>query len=199
MNRSLPMTVMNKLDEFYKFGTAEPDQRPRDMRKVFSREVKDGAAELCIAAGVDLVALIETLLEEMPEPFWLLYVLVVSRGEGREGRYQSSEPVTLEEAKAFLDRFRHFVEKDGRHNIWFKSESGPALIVCDRHDLVFCYGLADTWVPILRKRGWSQVEKNEMASPDPHAHHYHAIFDDDARDVLAYMEWQHSPLREQDY
>jgi hypothetical protein len=143
-------------------------------------------------------SMLGALLEQMPEPLWVLYVLIVPRGEGEAGRYQSAEPLTLTEARAFLNRFRNYFEADGRHNIWLKSEDGPALLVCDRHDLIYGYGPIDQWADALQKLGWTEVERKAISLPDPHSHHYHAIFDDDAQKVLSFLQWQHSPLREQD-
>ena len=42
----------------------------------------------------------------------LLYVLVVSRGEGDVGRYQSSEPKAREQVKQFVYKFGGFLELD---------------------------------------------------------------------------------------
>jgi hypothetical protein len=190
---------MTQLDELYKFGAAEPDEQPWSPGRVFSRGVTGGTMQITISASVDQVGLLETLLTQMPEPFWLLYVLVVSRGEGHEGRYQSSEPVTLRQATEFLNRYKHFMEMDGRHNVWFKSDSGPGLLVLDRHNLIYGYGLVDEWADTLQKMGWREVEQSQLTLPDPHAHHYHAIFDDDANDILSFTEWELSGLREQDY
>jgi len=193
------MEQIGQLDDLYKFGMVSPHEAAWTPGKVFAHDERGAVPHLCIAAGDEQVQLIETLLENMPEPFWLLYVLVVGRGEGQPGRYQASEPLTREQLKLFLKRFRNFLEHDGRHNIWVKSESGPALLVLDRHDLVYAYDLEDGWSDALRRMGWVEVDRDGITLPDPHVHHYHAIFDDEARDILATMQWNWSPLREQDY
>jgi len=193
------MTLTHKLDDIYKLGSAEPQECAWNFGKVFARDMKSGLEHLCIAASDDQSHLLETLLEHMPQPMWILYVLVVPRGEGEAGRYQSTEPITRHEARAFLSRFRNYLETDGRHNLWIKSEDGPALLVFDRHDLIYGYGPIDEWTGDLQKLGWIEVERKDISLPDPHSHHYHAIFDDDAREVLSYTQWQHSPLQEQDY
>jgi len=192
------MMTTAKLDDIYKLGSAEPHESACTFDKVFARDLKAGSPQLCIASSGNQIDLLETLLEHMPEPMWLLYVLVVPRGEGGNGRYQSTEPQSRQEIQAFLGRFRNYLEADGRHNIWLKSEKGPALLVFDRHNLIYAYGPIDEWAKALLELGWSEVERKAISLPDPHSHHYHAIFDDDAREVLSYMQWQHSPLREQD-
>ena len=193
------MGQIGQLDDLYKFGMISPQEAAWTPGKVFAHDERGAIPHLCIAAGDEQVQLIEALLESMSEPFWLLYVLVVGRGEGQPGRYQASEPLTREQLKLFLNRFRNFLEHDGRHNIWVKSESGPALLILDRHELVYAYDLEDGWSDALRRMGWVEIGRDGITLPDPHVHHYHAIFDDEARDILAAMQWNWSPLREQDY
>jgi hypothetical protein len=134
----------------------------------------------------------------MPEPLWILYVLIVPRGEGQAGRYQSAEFFTRSDIAVFLDRFRNYFESDARHHLWLKSEDGPELLVYDSHGLIFAYGPVDGWADELLQMGWKEVEEGSIILPNPHQHHYHEIFDDDARQVLSSMKWVHSPLREQD-
>ena len=193
------MEQMGRLDDLYKFGTASPQEVVWMPGKVFARDERGGLPHLRIAVEGQQVRLIEALMDSMPEPFWLLYVLVVPRGEGQAGRYQASEPLTREQVRSFLERFRNLIELDGRHNVWLKSDSGPALLVLDRHNLVYAYDLGDNSVETLQQMGWVEVDRAAIALPDPHAHHYHAMFDDEARDILATMQWNWTPLREQDY
>jgi hypothetical protein len=193
------MQQIEHLEELYKIGMTSPQAKAWSPGKVFARDERDAVKHLRIAAESEQVQLIETLVEKMQEPFWLLYVLVVPRGEGQPGRYQAPEPLTRKQVKAFLTRFRNFLEADGRQNLWIKSESGRGLLVWDRHNLVYAYDLENEWSEKLQGMGWIEVNRDAIALPDPHEHHYHAIFDDDARDVLAAMQWDYSPLREQDY
>lgn len=190
--------MREELGRPYKFGIATPEERPWLPGKVFGRDTRGSVRCLRIAATENQVQLLDTLINKMPAPFWLLYVLVVPRGEGQPGRYQSSEPITNESLNAFFARFRNFLEADGRHNIWIKFESGPALLVWDRHDLIYAYGFEEEWATDLLRAGWTEVDPAAISLPDPHAHHYHAIFDDDSREILATMNWNYGPLREQD-
>jgi hypothetical protein len=182
----------------YKFGPTSPEALAWKPGKIFARENHGSTPHLMVAAASGQVQLLEALLNKMPEPYWLLYVLVVPRGEGEPGRYQSPTPLSRSELISLLSRFRNFFETDGRHNVWIKSESGPALLVLDRHNIVYAYGFEGEWSSELREMGWTEVDGKAIALPDPHAHYYHEIFDDDARNVLGEMEWSHSPLREQD-
>jgi hypothetical protein len=190
--------MQQQLGQLYKFGRTSPEEGPWLPGKVFARDTRGSTHCLRIAATDHQVQLLDTLIGKMPAPFWLLYVLVVPRGEGQPGRYQSSDPLTNELLKEFLARFRNFLESDGRYNIWIKSESGPALLVWDRHDLIYAYGFEEEWAKDLLIAGWTEVDADVISLPDPHAHHYHEIFDEDSRAILAAMKWNHSPLREQD-
>jgi hypothetical protein len=189
------MSSSVQIEKPYKFGETEPVERAWSYAKVFARE----SSRLRIASSEEQTVLLKSLLEKMPEPMWLLYVLVVPRGEGDPGRYQSREPLSREQVLAFLDRFKNYLESDGRYNLWLKAEVGPDLLVSDRHDLVYAYGEMDEWAKVLTRLGWEEVDSKSLTLPDPHSHHYHEVFDDDAQQLLLSREWDYSKLRELDY
>lgn len=191
--------MQEQLGRPYKFGTVSPEESPWLPGKVFARDMRGSVQCLRIATTDNQIQLLDTLIDKMPPSFWLLYILVVPRGEGEPGRYQSSEPLTKESLEAFLAPFRNFFEVDDRFNIWIKAESGPALLVWDRHDLIYAYGFEEEWAQDLQRVGWIEVDPAAISIPYPHAHHYHEMFDDDARAVLAAIKWDYTPLREQDY
>ena len=88
----------------------------------------------------------------MPEPFFVLYVLVVSRKEENEtARYQSGE-VSRAEVQAFLERFEDYLENDGRHHIWIHSPESSATLVYDNHDVIYCYGPLEILITIFAKQ-----------------------------------------------
>jgi len=191
------MSTAKQIETIYKVGYAEPEARAFTFENVFARERRADVPLLVVAAKSNQVQL-KALIERMPEPLWILYVLIVPRGEDQAGRYQSAESFTRSDIAGFLDRFRNYFESDARHHLWLKSEDGPALLVYDSHGLIFAYGPVDCWADELLQMGWQEVEEGSIILPNPHQHHYHEIFDDDARQVLSSMEWVHSPLREQD-
>ncbi|MGA8940025.1 MAG: hypothetical protein WB439_12765, partial [Acidobacteriaceae bacterium] len=166
---------------------------------LFAREDRKGIPLLSVATNQSQIELLKKLLERMPEPLWMLYVLRVSRGEGELGRYQSVDTFLRIDIEAFLDRYRNFLEGDARHNFWIKSLEGPALLVLDEHNLIYCYGPVNEWASELQETGWQEVSQNEVVLPNPHQHHYHAILDDDARKILESVEWVHSPLQEYEH
>jgi hypothetical protein len=175
-----------------------PEDCPWTYQNVWATEELSGAKRLVIAPKSGTADILERLIEIMPEPFWLLYVLVVPRGEGDAGRYQSSEPQTREQVRQFLHEFHTFLETDGRQNLWISSESGSAMLIYDRHGLMYGYGPVDDWQNILKQIGLSEVPSASINIPEPHSHHYHPSLDAEASRLLAYLEWHHTPLRDQD-
>jgi hypothetical protein len=179
----------------YKFGDGMLEDRPWIYQNVWAAEELSGTKRLVVAPKSGNAGILERLVETMPEPFWLLYVLVVPRGEGDAGRYQSSKPQTREQVRRFLHEFQTFMETDGRQNLWIRSESGTATLINDRHGLMYGYGPVDDWKKILQQ---IEIPSASIKVPDPHSHHYHASFDAEASRLLAYLEWQHTPLHDQD-
>lgn len=109
----------------YKFGTTAPEDKEWAYGNVWAtEEITGGGSRLVIGAAQRQIETLIELLKDMAGPFWLLYVLVVSRGRGELGRYQSPEPQTGAAVEAFLNAFQEFLESDGRHNVWIASESG---------------------------------------------------------------------------
>lgn len=192
------MPAPKQAPAIYKFGDGMPEDRPWTYQNEWAAEEMSGTKRLVVAPESGTLKILERLVEIMPEPFWLLYVLVVPRGEGDAGRYQSSEPQTREQVRRFLLEFQAFLETDGRQNLWVRSGSSSATLVSDRHGLIYGYGLLQDWVAILKQTGLIEVPSASIKIPDPHSHHYHASFDAEASRLLAYLEWHHTPLRDQD-
>ena len=182
----------------YKFG----DPSPEDHAWVFGNTwAVEGVADdqrLIIAPNARHVGIITQLIELMQDPMWLLYVLVVPRGGGEAGRYQSSEPQSLEQVRVFLGEFGNFLETDGRHNLWIRSVADGAMLVYDRHNLIYASGHLEEWKLLLRRIGMKEVAAAAIKVPVPHSHHYHKFFDQEEHRLLSYMLWHQSSLREQD-
>ena len=132
----------------------------------------------------------------MSEPFGILYVLVVPRGGSETGRYQVANPVSREQAKEFLGRFKEYFENDGRHDIWVASVSDASQLVYDRHNVIYTYGPLLEFENVLLSRGFANAEF--VRFPSPYTHNYHAAFDQAERDVLRHWHWRQSALRESD-
>jgi hypothetical protein len=92
----------SSMESCYKFGTPSPEDRQFEYPNVWAAEkTSDGGNRLVIAPAIAQVELLIRLLEAMSGPFWLLYVLVISRGASELGRYQSPEPQTREDTGEF--------------------------------------------------------------------------------------------------
>ena len=89
------------------------------------------------------IPLILDLCREMEGPFGILYVQLISRGGVGEGRYQNSSPVEYGVLAQFLNKFRAFIEQDGRLNLWVMSTSGEGQFIFDHHNMIYANGDLD--------------------------------------------------------
>ena len=161
----------------------------------FARQVVGGVERLVIAPGVEPVRLLRELLELLPEPVWVLYVLITPRSDAPAGRYQSATAHTREEVYALLERFENFLVQDGRHNLWLAAPPAGQLVF-DRHEVIYGYGPIAEIAARLKEKEFAEVEMIRV--PVPHSHHFHEELDGDEHDMLAHWEWMHSELQETD-
>ncbi len=181
----------------YKFGTPEPEDREWTYGDVWATEgTTGGGSRLVIATARGQIEIVAALLKNMTGPFWVLYVLVIPRGRGEPGRYQSPELQPEGTVGTFLDEFSGFLEKDGRHNVWIASESGSEMLIYDRHNVIYAYGPLASWKAFRNARGFSEVPA--IRFPSPHSHHYHQSLDPEEDRLLAYWDWHSTPLKKSD-
>jgi hypothetical protein len=172
----------------------QPPQ-PHEYGDLWYREQTTGPMRLVIGPSRDHINLILALLDLLPGPFGVLYVLLTPRREERPpGRYAAAD-ISPAAVRGFLETYRTFFEQDGRHHVWVESFSGPGLLVYDQHNVIYAYGPLDEFEATLRLRGFTQ---QEFRFPCPHAHHYHASLDEDEAAVMSYWPWHHSPLQPDD-
>jgi hypothetical protein len=186
------------LGALYKIGNPTPEDHPWSFGDTWAVENVRDMQRLVIAPKADHVRLIKRFAKAMPEPMWLLYVLVVPRGTDKAGRYQSRESQSREQVELFLNQFSTFLESDGRHNLWIRSVSGSAMLVYDRHNLIYGYGHLEQWKTMLQQFGMSEGPITSIQIPNPHSHHYHAEFDAEELRILSYWDWHCTPLLEED-
>lgn len=184
------------METAYKFGWMPEEQRRYEYPDVFAFEQTSGPERIVIAPSTNHISIMIDLIDLMAEPLGILYVLTVPRGGSEPGRYQSANPVSKQEAEALLTRFRDFLENDGRHSIWVASMSESGQIVYDRHNVLYAYGPLREFEKLLLGRGLSRAQS--VRFPSPHTHNYHAVFDQDERNVLRYWEWKGFPLHQSD-
>ncbi len=158
-------------------------------------EKTSGADRLVIAPSSGHIDLIMKLAGVLPEPFGILYVLLVSRSNNDLGRYQCPSPCTRVEMEGFLREFKEYFESDGRHHIWVASIPASATLVYDQHNVIYAYGPLVQFKRILLAEG---LRENPISFPAPHAHNYNQQFDEQEQKVLDYYDWRKSPLMPDD-
>lgn len=157
-------------------------------------QAQSGARLLKIAVPGSDIAVMKGLLSCIPGPFFILYVLVVPRGEGQPGRYQSPL-IEREQAEGFLSKFRNYLKCDGRFHLWFHAPDTSATLVWDRHNIIYAYGPLADFERSVTAMGF---RSGLITIPAPHEHHYRKECDEDARSVLAHFDWGRSDLQPDD-
>lgn len=112
------------------------------------------------------------------------------------GRYQSPA-LSGDEIDQFITRFTEYFLADGRFDLWVHSRESNATVVWDRHDKLFAYGPLAEFETALHALSFSPGEPETSLSM-AHVHHYRSECDDDARAVLAALDWQYSLLKSED-
>lgn len=182
------------MGEPYKFGWP-PDgseERAYEYPNVWARETTSGPDRLVIAPRENQIPLLERLTERLTEPFFLLYVLLVSRTGQQPGRYQQKSMLSRSELRFFLHRYRTFLEGDGRHALWIRSED-QGMLVYDQHNVIYGYGPLDVFVHELSAEGLAEAA--DIRFPVTHTHRYNQQFDGEQEDLIASREWIRSDLR----
>lgn len=139
-----------------------------------SEKTSDDTSRLRIAVSYHGSGVLQTLSKSLNEPFFLLYVLVIYRGGGETGRYQSDE-LSREEVDELFARYSNFWDGDGRHSVWLRSEKDDSTLVYDRHNLIYAYGPLEKFEIILESLGYTSVPKLSLSFE--HEHNYYAEFD----------------------
>lgn len=151
-------------------------------------------SRLRIASRSSGASPIPLLAASLKGPFGILYVLHTSRGGAEPGRYQSPE-LPRAEVEEFLAAHHAFFTRDARHDIWIYDTDSEGMLVWDRHDVIYAYGLLGDFKKALREAGY---EPGKVVIPDPHSHNYHDAFDAAEAKVLKAFDWQMTPLKPED-
>jgi len=131
------------------------------------------------------------LTDVLKPPFFALYILHTSRGEGDEGRYQSPE-ISKDELHGFLDRFSEYLSGDARFDLWVYSPDDKSTVVWDRHNYLYAYGPMEKFSSTLSAHGFTEGAVGQLGE---HMHHYREEFDADARAMLGWFDWILTPLK----
>jgi hypothetical protein len=178
-----------------KFRAGEKDAS-HQYHNVFERQrLADRQERLRIGPSRGHVDLMVELVECLPEPLRLLYILIEPHGDRhRPGRYEAASGMSFEETEAFLREFGDFLQSDGRHHLWVASP-GHGTVIYDRHDMLYAYGPLDRFVSVLRANG---LHEGPLVIPVPHRHGHHSEFDEAETRLLSRLQWIQSPLRDGD-
>lgn len=185
------------MDDLYKFGWLPngQEEEPYQYPDVWVRESSDRMDRLAIAPRSGYVNLLADLASVLEEPFLLLYVLVVPRGQAEPGRYQSEYSFSLVQLEQFLSGYSPFFENDARHNLWIRPTSSEGLLVYDRHNIVYAYGPVEKFIGVLNRKCLTESKDQFLRYESPHVHHYHPEFDAYQDRLLTEEQWSISPLR----
>ena len=181
----------------HKFGTLNgADSAPFAYPNIYAIQKTTGPERLIIAPSSNQVEILVEIARQLPEPFGILYVLIVPRGSGsKAGRYQSPAPSSRQETEIFLSRFRDYFESDGRHHVWVMSLLASATLVYDNHNVIYAYGPLAQFKKVLTARGFSE---KRVQFPAPHVHNYNQEYDSEEREIMTYWNWKYFPLADDD-
>jgi len=183
------LTSNSKFTSYDKTG----DETSHDYGKIY--ELDNDIKQLKIGASQNQIDLLLQLTGALTPPFYILYVLVVTRLGNKQGRYQSPLFETKDELNNFLLEYKEYFETDGRHHIWICTIDNSGKFIYDQHNVIFAYGQLDNYISILKRNGY----KEQMFSfPSPHAHAYNKSNDKFEESILQSWDWSYFPLVESD-
>jgi hypothetical protein len=183
--------MKNKLTSF----DAQENEIIHDYGKIYEVEETTGSERLKIAASNDQIGLLISLLDNLNPPYFILYVLVVSRLRNEHGRYQSPLLETKQEVVDFLLDFKEYLETDARHHLWIGAMDNNGTLVYDQHNVIYAYGPLNAFKQTLLKLDFTE---EEFSFPAPHCHHFHDSNDAFEQELLSYWDWYLFPLEDND-
>lgn len=181
---------------YYKFGSVENDiSNVYKYNNVWCFERLPNFNRIVAAPMDNHIELILDLLKNFEPPYYVLYVLVVSRTGKEVGRYQSIRPLSYDQIYKFFKAYASYFETDGRHNIWFKSAATKQLLVYDKHNVIYIYNDDLSAINLLKDKGFIE---EEITFPFPHDHIYNNENDIHEDYLISKFGWNWFPLQEQD-
>jgi hypothetical protein len=152
-------------------------------------------SRLAIGAKEEHIPLMLEIAKSWQGPYGILYVLVVSRlGHHRPGRYQISQPCTLEDLDLFGSTFQEYFERDGRHHLWLMDLFSRSQLVFDNHGIIYAYGDVAWYSRFLDRSGFT---REEVKISCPHGHHYNHEMDHFEDEIMNYWDWKWFPLQDE--
>jgi len=165
---------------------------PYSYPHVFMEEEYRGGIRLKIAPSARHIDLLLALSDALPEPFFILYVLLIPHDKTREGRYQSLRAFNRAELREFFTRFGEFFEEDGRHHVWICSGTDRSLLVYDKHNYITAYGPLEQYKGACVQNG---LEERSFSVPVPHVHMYPPQYRSTLESLMNSLPWTYSDLK----
>lgn len=181
---------------YFKFGTYDNEiDTEYYYQNNWALEQYPNFERIAVAPKDNQIELIKNIIMNFEPPYWILYVLVVSRCGNALGRYQCACPKNNIEVNNFCNYFKDYFETDARHHIWIGSAKTKQLVVYDNHNIIYIYGNVQNIQEKLSDLGFKE---GIIQIPVPHAHLYNVENDNYETEIMNYWEWIKFPLNEQD-
>lgn len=179
-----------------KFGVLDnDDERIFEYPDIWCIQEYPNLTRGVVAPSNNQMELMLDMIKEFPPPYWVLYILVVSRVGQKPGRYQIPKPLSFDELENFCLEYKDFFESDGRHHLWIASAESGQMLIYDRHNIIYIYDNPDN---IREYFDNSNFQEKEVEFPMPHIHFYNEENDRLELDLLNHFDWIYSELKEQD-
>lgn len=184
------------MSKHYKFGTYnEGVYTEYYYQNCWTLEQYSNFERIAVGPKDNQVELMHHIVREFEPPYYILYVLVVSRCDNELGRYQCPYPLDFDEIVSFCKNFKDYFETDGRHHVWIGSVKSNQLVVYDNHNIIYIYGDTQKNQRLLTDLGYKE---GLVQMPVPHVHLYNVENDNYEIEIMKYWEWIKFPLGEQD-
>ena len=176
-----------------KFADRRKDLSQPPQRHVWLpryERIKMGSEDAIVAAisgsGVELIL---KLAQKCPEPYGILYVLLVAI-KTRPRRYQLDGWLDYEALTEYFENYRRYFEGDGRHHIWVRC-GDESLIVYDKHEILYLYGAVDLFRETLESLGYTE---GEVRIDFAHSHYYNREYHADEVSIVESGEYMRFDL-----
>jgi len=153
----------------YKMGAFDANGSVQKHRfeNVYAITEAEGSAMLEATTDGEAFDLWVELIQNLPEPFVLLYDLV-SSGSGRPpSAYVHEDLMATDEIKSLLKDHAPFLRQDGRHRLAVHSTPAATTLLLDEHDVIKVLPSHPKVRKALDDLGYRQ---NLIEIPFPHSH-----------------------------
>ncbi len=171
-----------KMGAFNEHGTVQKHR----FENVYSIEETEGGTILEATTDGEAFDLWVSLLENLPEPFVLLYDLVSSGSERPPSAYVHEDLMATEDLKALLKDHAEFLRQDGRHRLAIHSTPAATTLLVDEHDVIKVFPSHPRVRKALDDLGYRQ---SLIEIPFPHSHGQDPRFDAEEDRWLSSHPW----------